>query len=147
MNYKFIIAESEIIQSQEVGKAHFTLRSKMSTMMLLNITYALKCDSNLISLGQLYKSRISYHNHPDFMVFKQEGNTLTVANRHKNFFVLETSLKAIAMLVKRRSRPTYLLSIDLQMKLWYQQPGYASNTRIVKASKPIDRIDITIKKV
>ena len=144
-NYKFITAGGEIIHSQEVGTVHLTLQSGKTTMTLLNVAYAPKCDSNLISLGQLRKSGISYHDHPDSMALKQGGSTLGVANRHKNLFVLETGSKAKAMLVKGRGRPTYLLSKNPQIRLWHRRLGHASNARIVEASKLTDGIDITIE--
>ena len=74
---------------------------RKKTMALLNFAYAPKCDSNLISLGQLHESRILYHDQSDFIIFTKEGSILKVANRHKNLFVLETSSKVI--LVKKIS--------------------------------------------
>ncbi len=66
-------------------------------MTLLNIVYALKYDSNLISLGQLCESGISYYNHSDSIILKKEESTLGIANRYKNLFILETSLKVMLM--------------------------------------------------
>lgn len=114
-------------------------------MTLLNVAYAPKCDSNLISLGQLRKSGILYHDHPDSMVLKQGGSTLGIANRHKNLFIHETDSKAKAMLMKRRGRPTYLLSKNPQIRLGHRQLGYASNARVVEASKLTKGIDIMIE--
>lgn len=71
-------------------------------MTLLNIVYALKCDSNLISLEQFYDSEISYRNHPDSMILKQRGNIFKIANKHKNFFDLKTNFKAKAMLMREK---------------------------------------------
>lgn len=68
-------------------------------MILLNVTYTSKYDSNLILLGQLCKSGMSYHNHPDFMIFMQEESIIGIAGRYKNLFILETGLKGKAMLV------------------------------------------------
>ena len=116
-NYEFITAGGEIIHSQEVSTVHLLLQSGKTTMTLLNVAYAPKCDSNLISLGQLRESGILYHDHPNSMVLKQGGSTLGVASRYKNLFVLETGSKAKAMLVKRRGRPTYLLSKNPQIRL------------------------------
>lgn len=80
-------------------------------MTLLNFVYALKYGSNLISLEQLHKLWIFYHNHPNFIILKKECSTLGVANRHKNLFILETSSRVI--LVKRKGWPTYFLSFNL----------------------------------
>lgn len=49
-NYKFITSGGEIIWSQEVGMVHFLLQTD-TTMILFNVSYTLKCDSNLISLS------------------------------------------------------------------------------------------------
>lgn len=49
------------------------------------------------------------------------------------------------MLVKKRRKPTYLLTQNPQIKLWYICLGYASNARVIKASKFINGIDITVK--
>lgn len=51
------------------------------TMTLLNVAYAPKCDSNLIPLGQLYKSRVLYHDHPNFIIFKKEDSIVGIANK------------------------------------------------------------------
>lgn len=49
-NYKFIMIESKIIYSQKVSTIHLLFQSKKITIMLLNIIYGLKCNSNLILL-------------------------------------------------------------------------------------------------
>ena len=117
-----------------------------SELTLSNVAYAPECDSNLISLGQLREIGISYHDHPGCMVLKQGGNVIGAATRKKNLFVLDTqSPSDKAMLVKRRRRPTYLLSKNLQIRLWHRRLEYASNARIIKASKLIDGIDIIIE--
>lgn len=114
-------------------------------MMLLNVVYAPKCNSNLILLEQLRESGISYHDHPNSVVLKQGESTLRLANKYKNLFVIKTGSKAKAMLVKGRGRSTYLFSKSPQIRLWHQRLGYASNARIVEASKLGDGIDITIE--
>ena len=141
-NYEFVTAGGDIIRSKEVGTVHLPLQSGKTTMTLLNVAYAPKCDSNLISLGQLRDSGISYHDHPNSMVLKQGGSILGIANRHKNLFVLETGSKAKAMLVRGRGRLTYLLNSNLQIRLWHCRLGHASNARVIQASKFIDGIDL-----
>lgn len=116
-NYKFIMAGGKIIYSQKVGIVHLTLLSGKTKMTLLNVEYAPKCDFNLISLGQLRESGISYHNHLNSMALKQGGSILKVANKHKNLFVLETGLKTKAMVMKKRDKLTYLLSQNPQIRL------------------------------
>lgn len=69
-----------------------------------------------------------------------------LATRKKNFFSLDIcTLPGKAMLSKKRAKPTYLLSKNSQIRLYYPQLEYASNTRVMKASKVIDGIDIIIK--
>ena len=113
-NFEFITAGREIIRSWKVGIVHLSLQSGKIT--LLNVAYTPKCDSNLISLGQLRKSRISYHDHPDSMIPKQGGNIIRLAMSHKNLFIFETKSEKI-MLVQKRGRPRYLLSSNPQTKL------------------------------
>ena len=45
------------------------------------------------------------------------------------------------MLVKDRGRPTYQLNSNLQVRLWYQRFGHASNVRVIQASKLVDGIE------
>ena len=96
-NYEFITAGGEVIWSPEVGTVHFPLQS--GTMTLLNVAYTPKYDSNLILLGQLRKSGISYHDHPNSIILKQRGSTIGVARRYKNLFILKTGFRDKAMLV------------------------------------------------
>ena len=49
------------------------------------------------------------------------------------------------MLVKGRGRPIYLLSKNLQIRLWHHCLGYASNARVIEALKLTNGIDITIE--
>lgn len=140
-NYEFITAGGEIIWSQEVGKVHFLLQIN-TTMTLLNVTYTLKCDSNLISLDQLRESSISYYDHPNLMIFKERRTVLGVVSRKKNVFVLETNSIHKAMLVQGRSWLTYCLSTNPKIRLEHCHLGYASNARIVQVSKLVDKIDL-----
>lgn len=138
-NHEFIIAGSNVIKSQKVGTVHLLLLSEI--MILLIVAYTPKCDSNLISLSQLHKSKILYHNYPNSMIFKQRGSTIGVARRYKNVFILETGIKDKAMIVQKRGQPTYLLSLNPQIRLWQRRLSYASNARVIQASKLVDKID------
>lgn len=74
-------------------------------------------------------------------------NVISSTIKKKNLFVFNTQfLPGKAILTKRRGRSIYLLSKNLQIRLWYRQLGHASNARIVEASKFTDKIDITINK-
>ena len=111
-------------------------------MTLVNVAYTLKFDSNLISLGQLCKSGILYHDHPDSMILKQGRSTIGVAKRYKNLFILETGLRDKAILMQGKGQPTYLLSSNPHIRFWHCRLGHASNARVIQASKLIDGIDL-----
>ena len=138
-NFEFITVGGELIWFREVGTVQLSLQSRKMT--LLNIAYIPKYDSNLISLGQLRESRILYHDHPDSIILKQGGSHIGLAMRNKNLFILETKSEK-AMLVRGRDRPTYLLSPDLQTRLWHRRLGHASNARVAQASKLVDGINL-----
>lgn len=71
---------------------------------------------------------------------------IRLAIRRKNLFIFDTHTPpGKIILFKGRSKSTYLLSKNPQIKLWYQQLRYTSNIRVVKAFKLIDGIAITIK--
>lgn len=67
--------------------------------MLLNIAYTLKCNSNLILLGQFQESDILYHDHPNSIILKQKRGILEAADKYKNLFIFETDLRKKAILV------------------------------------------------
>lgn len=68
-------------------------------MTLLNVVYTPKYNFKLISLGQLCESRISYLNHPNFIILQQKRSIIGLAVRHKNLLVLETNLGDKTILV------------------------------------------------
>lgn len=111
-------------------------------MTLLNIVYIPKCNSNLILLGQFWELGILYHNYPKSLILKQRRSILGIANREKNLFILKTGPIGKVMLVQRRSRPTYHLIANPKIWLWNYHLKYASNARVVQASKLVDRIDL-----
>ena len=68
------------------------------------------------------------------------------ATRKKNFFILDTQTPSRKMmLVKSQGQPTYLLSNNLQIRLWHRRLRHTSNARVVEAFKLNDGIDITIE--
>lgn len=97
-NYNFITARSKIISSQKVDKIHFFLQTSI-IITLLNIAYTPKCNSNLISLGQLQKLGIWYYNHFDSIISKQEWSTLGMTSNEKHLFVLKIGLIEKAILL------------------------------------------------
>ena len=69
-SYEFIISKEEIIRLEEVGLVHPPTNSK-ATITLKNVIYTLRCNSKLISPGQLQESSINYHNQSKYMILKQ----------------------------------------------------------------------------
>lgn len=110
-------------------------------MTLFNIAYTPKCDSKLILLGQLRKSGISYHDHLDSMILKQEGSIIGVVKRYKNIFIFKTGLRYKTILVQERSQSIYLLRSNSQIFFWHHCLDHANNARVIQASKLVDRID------
>lgn len=114
-NYEFIMARRKVIQFQEIETVHLSFQSKK--MILFNIVYIPKCNSNLILLGQLRKSGISYHDHPDSMILKQKESKIELAVKYKNLFIFETKSENKAMFMQEKSCLTYLLSSNPQIRL------------------------------
>lgn len=136
-------ADGDIIRSKEVGTIKLTLLNG-SDMTLSNVAFAPRCDSNLISLGQLREAGISYHDHPESMILKKAGIIIGSAQKKKNLFALDllNDVNRI-MISQRRRRPTYLLSKDPAVRLWHRCFAHASNAWIVQASKLVDGIKLS----
>ena len=113
--YEFIMAGSNIIRSSQIRTVTLLLENG-SNLTLTNVAYTPECNSNLISLGQLRVTGISYHYHTECMVLKQEGKTIGLATKRKNLFILNTQIASSkTILVKGRGRLTYQLSSNLQV--------------------------------
>ena len=140
-SYKFVTARGTIIRSSQVGTIILPIENGLQ-LTLSNVAFTPECDSNLISLGQLRETFISYHDYPEKMVLKQGGEIIGSATRKRNLFVLDTLLPLKTMLVQDRGQPTYLLSSNLQIQLWHRRLGHASNARVVQVSKLVDGIDL-----
>lgn len=138
------MAGKNIFKSNQVRIVTFSLKNS-SELTFSNIAYALECDSNLISLGPLQKTGISYHNELKYMILKQGGKTIGLVTRKKNMFIPNTQIPGKTMLVKGRGRPTYLLSTNPQIKFWHRRLRYASNAKVVGTSKLTNGIDIKIE--
>ena len=134
-----------IIRSNQVGTVILPLINGIQ-LTLSNIAFVTECDSNLISLGHLQETDISYHNHSEQILLRQVGETIGSATRKKNPFILNTQTSSRKrMLVKGQSRPTYLLSKNPQIKLWHRRLRHASNARVMEISKLDNEINITIE--
>ena len=49
------------------------------------------------------------------------------------------------MLVRGRSRPTYSLNFNPQIRFWHHRHGHVSNTRVIQVSKLVDGINFREK--
>lgn len=83
------MARKNIIRSNQVGTVIFPLINSMQ-LTFSNVTFALKYDSNLISLGQLQEIGISYHNYSEQMLLRQAGKTIGSAIKKKKLFIFNT---------------------------------------------------------
>ena len=143
--YKFVTAGGIIIKSNQVRTIILFLINEIQ-LTLSNIIFAPECDSNLISLGQLQETGISYHDYSEQMLLRQAEKTIGLTTRKRNLFIRDIQIHSRKMiLVKDRGRPIYLLSKNPQIRLWHRKLGHASNTRVVETSKLNNKIDIIIE--
>ena len=96
--YKFVMTGRNIIRLYQVEIVILSLEN-YSKLTFANITYVSKYDSNLISLGQLQKTSISYYNYAKCIVLKQRGKTIRLTIKTKNLFILNTQILGKTMLV------------------------------------------------
>ena len=142
----FMTAAGQLIRSEEIGTVSIPLNG-VTSIELHNVSLAPDCDSNLISLGQLRESGITYHDSPTAMTLMKEGKVIAQAKRNQNLFTLDRAslgqtMSAKAMAVKGRGRPTHLVSQNKRIRIWQQRLAHVSNARVVKASKLVDGIDL-----
>ena len=115
------------------------------TFKLEGVAYAPKCDSKLVSLGQLHDSNINFVDNLDSMTLVHGGNPIVHMRRDQNLFILDlitprkvlqvSNAKATATV--SQNRPTHLISKNKRVRIWHQRIGHASNSRIIRASKLI----------
>lgn len=67
-NYELMIASGNIIKLEKVGTIQLLFENG-TEIMLSNVAFALRYNSNLISLNQLREAGILYHDHPNSMIF------------------------------------------------------------------------------
>lgn len=140
-SYKFITVGREIIRSKKTGIVYLSMCNGV-TITFNNFTYTLRWDSNLILLIQLWELDITYYDYLERMILKQGGNTIRLASKYKNFFILDTKTTKKVMITKKKGRPTYFQSQNRQIRLWHQCFGHASNTKIIQISKLINGINL-----
>lgn len=81
------MAIRQVIQTKEIGKI-LILFVGGDNIKLHNVVLAFGCNSNLISLKQLYKSEITYHNNPMAMVLMRNGEVIARIKTDWNLFTL-----------------------------------------------------------
>lgn len=89
----FVTAAGQVIQIEEIGTVSIQLADGNS-IKLYNIALALGCDSNLISLGQLQETGITYHDSPSAMTLMQQEKIIAHAKRAGNLFTLHLAQPA-----------------------------------------------------
>lgn len=67
--------DGNIIKSKKVDKIQLTLLNR-SNIMLSNVAFTPKYNSNFISFGQLKKVEILYHNHFKRIILKKTRNII-----------------------------------------------------------------------
>lgn len=117
----FVITTSQIIRKEEIGIVKI-LPSGGTLIKLYNVALVPDCSSNLISLGQLQKSEIIYYDNLTFMTLMRSKKIIVYTRRERNLFMLELIIpnqvmSAKMMKIKRRGRPTYLVSPNKHIRL------------------------------
>lgn len=138
----FTTAGGQTLCAESIGTIAIPLANG-SIVKLEGVAYASKCDSNLISPGQLCDSKITFIDNADAMTLVQGGNPIAHARRDQNLFILDLvtpekvmqATNAKAMATVGRSCPTHLVSKNKQVRVWHRQLSHASNARIIRASK------------
>ncbi len=77
-----------VIRTEKIGTVSILL-SGDATIELLNVALALNCDSNLISLGQLRESKITYHDNSTAMTLMRNRKIVAHSKRERNLFTLD----------------------------------------------------------
>ena len=120
------------MEATEVGIATLNL-PKGVTLRLPGVAYVPNATDNLISVGRLRDSGVTYHDAESGMLLKQYGRPIALAKREGNLFAMNVIRKEKAMSAK--GRPTYLQGTIAEQQLWHRRFGHASHARVAKASR------------
>ena len=143
----FVTAGKKIIRSKKIGTVSIPLADGRS-IELLDTAFVLECDLNLISLGQLHETGITFHDNPSHMTLMRHEVVIEKAKRHRNLFIFDRAIPETVMKVRNlaratgKSRPTHLVSKNKKVRIWNRHLGHASNAPVIKASKLMDGIKI-----
>lgn len=83
-----MIVDREIIRLEEVSIIKLTLLNA-TDIVLSNVVYTSRYDSNLISFSQLREVGIPYYNYPKSMILKKAKNIIGLAQQKKNLYILD----------------------------------------------------------
>ncbi len=86
-NINFVTTIGQIIQTKDIGTI-LILLARGNTIELHNVTLAPEYDFNLISLGKLRKSGMTYHNNPTTIILMKDQNIIAEAKKKQNLFTL-----------------------------------------------------------
>ena len=125
----FVTAAGQVIQINEISTVAILL-SDGKTIELHNVAYTPECNSNLIFLGQLRESGISFHDDPTTMMLMRKRKVIAHAKREQNLFVLKLAAAGVAMTIRSlkprrtmaitgRGRPTHLVSQNKRIRVWH----------------------------
>ena len=147
-------AAEQVIRIKEIGTVSIPLADG-SPIELHNVALAPGCDLNLISLGQLRESRITYHDNPAVITLMKDGKVIAHARKNQNLFTLKlaqpgramATIKTVSIQLKTMAitgggRPTHLVSQNKRIHLWHRRLAHISNACIVRAFKLVDGINL-----
>lgn len=92
----FTTAGGQVLRAESIGTIAIPLADG-SSLKLCDVAYAPDCNSNLISLGQLRDSNITYVDNSEAMTLIQADQAIAHARRDRNLFILDLATPNKAM--------------------------------------------------
>lgn len=114
LNFK--TAGDRIFQVKRIGMIIIPI-SDGSSLKLWDVAYAPDCNSNLISLGQLHDSNITYVDNSEAIILMQAEHPIAYTKCDQKFFVLKLATPNKAMQITRYAQPTYLVSKNRKVRV------------------------------
>lgn len=98
-NIFFITEVKQVIQTKKIGIISISLE-KNNIIKIYNITVTLRCNFNLILLGQLHKNRIIYYNSLIAITLIRDKKVISKTKGKRNLFTLNlaNSRKVVAII-------------------------------------------------
>lgn len=127
----FTTTGGQILRAESIGTIAIPLADG-SSIRLEGVVYAPECDSNLILLGQLRNSNITYVDNPNTMTLMQGGQAIAHARRDRNLFILDlvspnkvmqaaqsqkSTQPSQAMAIQGRGRSTDIVSRNKRVRI------------------------------